>query len=180
MCVVFDFDGVLADTHDLVLRAYREVGVEPPDEAWGSPWQEWLADPEAHARKTARYVELIKEGALDDRVLSATYTMLALHSEHEETLVLTGASLEAVMAFGQRYCGVYAPVVLGTSCGDVRKSFMLMQLREDCPVVVYVDDDEVRGRRIVEWTHDESIHFIHYCGQGAKLYEEIRQWMPSS
>ena len=41
--VVFDLDGTLADTRDLVRRAYDLVGVHMPEHAWGLPAEAWLA-----------------------------------------------------------------------------------------------------------------------------------------
>ena len=62
--VVFDVDGVLVDTRELVVQAYRDVGVEMPENAWGLPWHEWLPAlvgddgraAELHREKTRRYV----------------------------------------------------------------------------------------------------------------------------
>lgn len=125
---VFDLDGTLVNTYEAVRRAYLEVGVEMPTDAWGQPWQEWCS-PVQHAAKCLVYPEFVRRYA----------TRLPLYDFARDTRapVLTGASLEAVRAVQQCFGplnirGVEQTITdkitaLGDFSSDLRR--------------VYVDDD---------------------------------------
>jgi phosphoglycolate phosphatase-like HAD superfamily hydrolase len=106
--ICFDIDGTLVDTRELNLRAYAQVGVEIPDDAWGRRWQEWLpevvGDPdraiELHERKTSIYVDLILASTVADIELPCARIARELsHQEHGPVRVylLTGASTRPVL-----------------------------------------------------------------------------------
>ncbi len=97
---VFDLDGTLADTHPIVLEAYKEAGVWLSDDDWGKPAHEWLpqlvGDDEAreiHARKNRIYRALISVRGV--RRLPAATLCDQLRADRHAIGVLTGASLDA-------------------------------------------------------------------------------------
>lgn len=56
MEIVFDFDGVLVDSREVVEESYRRAGVEMPKENWGIPGLAWL--PEETRAETYRLKSL--------------------------------------------------------------------------------------------------------------------------
>ena len=61
MTYLFDLDGTLVNTRLAVKEAYRQVGIEMPDDAWGKPWTEWLNNKFAHDAKAKIYPDVLKE-----------------------------------------------------------------------------------------------------------------------
>lgn len=174
MHVVFDLDGVLADTRELVVRAYADVGVIMPPEVWGRPWHEWLHSVTLHAAKTERYVQLIREGALDEHVTSVCGLLQRLQLEGIPTAILTGASYEAATVFIDRYLCNHAPMLLGYSCDMRVKKTALVHLSVKYHVT-YVDDDPIWQNEF----SDTEVHFVHYHGQDSDdLYREVTGWTP--
>jgi phosphoglycolate phosphatase-like HAD superfamily hydrolase len=102
--VVFDLDGTLADTRDLVLRAYESVGIKMPNKAWGAAAEEWLEKyvgkphvAETHRMKNVAYRALIAAQGL--RELPACHLCRTLSRDDEyEVSILTGASYVAAEA----------------------------------------------------------------------------------
>jgi hypothetical protein len=56
MLYAFDLDGTLIDSEQVVLSAYREVGVEPPADFFTRSWREWLNDEKLHNDKNRVYL----------------------------------------------------------------------------------------------------------------------------
>src|SRR5262245_21811883 len=87
----FDLDGVLVDTRRAVVEAYKYVGVDMPDGAWGLPYREWHtvhnAD-ELHKKKNTYYYKTVG--------LFAKPMPLLKVAESWKYPVLTGASHTAV------------------------------------------------------------------------------------
>src|SRR5690554_4950980 len=89
--ICFDIDGTLVDTRELNLRAYAQVGVEIPDDAWGRRWQEWLP-------------EVVGD---PDRAIELHCARIARELSHQErgpvrVYLLTGASTWPVLKIIQR------------------------------------------------------------------------------
>lgn len=59
MYYAFDLDGTLVDTKELIIASYKRVGVTPPEDFFGKPWQEWLDDEEKHRQKNEVYIAMI-------------------------------------------------------------------------------------------------------------------------
>lgn len=176
--VVFDIDGVLVDTKELVHQAYRDVGVDMPVGAWGKAWTEWL--PEAsgspwiaqgvHDLKTKRYIDLLTESP-PPRLSGGEALEIIMSEGLCDVAFATGASRESaaliLMQLGvnldlhTNICGATAPM----------KTMTLAMLRGSALEndVVYIDDDEVNGRRIAR---DAGVSFVHYHGQDPLLLME--------
>jgi len=102
--VVFDVDGVVADTQAIVKEAYASVGVSLPDDAWGRPWREWLPDavgkrdPEiVHTAKTAAYEAMLRRPHALRPLAGATVARI-LYGQGHFVGYLTGASERAARA----------------------------------------------------------------------------------
>lgn len=187
---VFDFDGVLVDTEALVRKAYREVGVTMPEGAWGKPWWMWLDDPSAHARKTVRYVEMIRNGELSLGLLPPLDVAVRLMREGASVFILTGASREVVTAFQQTYADDLRdpPIpILDTSCDFAQKLNCLLSLSDCYERVVYVDDDRQTCEDLnIGWSNRiRVVHYERYTdpsyeAEARRVYQEVMRWTPLS
>lgn len=94
MQAVFDLDGTLVQTRAANLAAYKELGVEPPEDFHIRPWQEWCTK-EVHDAKgqiIARYLQV----AAHATPLMPVYDQIG-------TAILTNASDEVVHTL----CGMF-------------------------------------------------------------------------
>jgi hypothetical protein len=172
---VFDLDGVLIDSKRIVIDAYRDAGVEAPDNILACEGVEW-GQVTHHQRtiKNIRYVTRIGTetitwlpplqvaGILKE--LGNWMTIVMSGAPHGTLSVLRKRSVAWPFRYGydglktpdkMRKIASYATVTLpGRSCADVRG--------------VYVDDNDRFISLPGGW------RFIHYTGQPAEeLLKEI-------
>lgn len=141
---VFDLDGTLFLTRELVRRAYLEVGVVMPDDAWGEPASRWLPIVAGkrwqyvHEAKNEKYLRLIREEP--PARTTAASAMIELSLSGVETYVVTGASRDAAQALLKAAFQPYHYRLLATSCDLSTKTTRVKMLGQpnEC---VYVDDD---------------------------------------
>lgn len=182
-CALFDMDGVLVDTHQLVIDAYRQVGVEMPEGAWGKPWHEWLIDyfdgdiplaSDAHTKKTDVYMVWLKQGMF--KPLPPADVITKLYQEWYPVGVLSGATYSAVGHISKALNIIHKNTTIRAGCSQQNKQEAIARLllagKTD---IVYVDDDKDAGQAITEVS---SARFIWYRGQTKEeLMEEIL-WIP--
>lgn len=176
---VYDMDGVLFDTENLVLEAYREAGVETyGDTPIGLSWEQWLVPlygreraTELHQKKNVIYRQRIMRGEVE--ALAPFYLMKSnLHSSR----VCTSASRDA------------ADTLLGYFLGTARHKLAVraaatpeMKIEELVSVgwmrsfehYVYVDDRRDLGWRIVEEANrmgPATWRFVCYRGQDLETF----------
>lgn len=174
--VIFDIDGVIADTREAVADAYREAGVIMPDEAWGHPWPVWLPAlvgeeeaPRIHRKKTVAYTRLLASGAAHP--LAGAEVALWLLDRDVDVGFVTGASHWAARGV-LRAVGIDPDLVFATECSIDDK---VIALQHFAPTGgVYVDDDELLGPRIAERSGWNLIRFVNEVG---RLTEDILKWM---
>lgn len=157
MIIVFDVDGVLVDTRELVRRAYAEVGVIQPDYAWHQPWYNWLPGlaggyalaKEVHTNKNIAYINLISVLGVPE--LPAA-TLVKSWPILTNVLAMSSGSEFAVYAV-LRAVGLHKMQVLGTGLSEEAKNDVLCQVVEPG---VYIDDSEFEpaapGWRTVRYT----------------------------
>jgi hypothetical protein len=155
--IVFDIDGVLADTKDLVHEAYRRCGVTVPPGAWGKPWTDWLPDmcktyenaQKIHDMKTAMYLEML------DRVKPLPMCDVAKELvEVAPHYVLFITSARKTTAQGiLEHLGLPVGHLLGAEFNTYEK---MMHLKITSSAGVYVDDNLEAGAQVVapleNWT----------------------------
>jgi len=143
--VVFDLDGTLADTRDLVRRAYDVVGVHMPEHAWGLPAEAWLAGAVPGGLEDVAEVHRLKNVALRTLIaahgverLPAADLCEALKKDRSYTVgILTGASLGAARAT-RRALALSRVPILGAGCDLETKMNVLRATAESG---IYFDDD---------------------------------------
>lgn len=153
---VFDLDGTLADTRTIVEQAYKCVGVDMPEDAWGKPAELWLPDvvvgdwQEVQRLKNVAYRAIIDRNGVQP--LAAAYVAKALIRTHP-TYVLTGASPEATLDVLEALKMVHVPV-LATRCSLARKFDELNALGRG----IYFDDDKAACLGVSRRTEFKAVH----------------------
>ena len=101
---IFDFDGVLVDTEEIVVEAYRRAGVIPPGGLSLGSWRNWLpgmvGEQQAHVvheAKNRHYLELLPTA----RLLPPYEHAVWLQDRGYETGILTSAPLGTLEVFGK-------------------------------------------------------------------------------
>lgn len=152
--VTFDMDGVIADTREAVREAYRQVGVEMPDEAWGRPAHEWVSERQ-HLLKQQIYPQVLT--AVGVRRLAGAQVISWLQRDGYRVAVVTNAAYQSATAVLSR--AEVTPDAL--ICGD--KTETLNHLTP----LVHVDDQDVAYPRTllyscqgVSWLHDEVMRRV--------------------
>lgn len=164
--IAFDLDGTIVDNEAAVRQAYHDVGVKMPQNAWGRPWQDWLAEPMDHHRKNVRYMELIRAGA----VRPTTVAEFIMHY-NIRAVILTGASAEAAAAVLEETLPRSSYEFGGTSMTQSDKT---EYLEEHFEIKRYVDDDKnfVEKCNAMYKTPHDDFKALHYTGQNI---EQLRK-----
>lgn len=160
---VFDLDGTLFDTRNLVRQAYLAAGVIMPDDAWGKPAGQWLPElvgfkrwHSVHERKTDIYLHMLRRDPPPRTPAASAMIELALSGV--ETYVITGASREAALTLLSGF-QPYHYRLIGANCDRSLKITKIRMLgrAHEC---VYVDDDldacifmASHGFRVVRYNH---------------------------
>lgn len=179
---VFDMDGCLFDTQELIREAYKRAGVTPPPDFWGKTAREWVPYlPENQGNQSWKYTTknknihyrmLVQERGINtlpaglaarrlwDRVKSDGY------DPSKRVFVLTGASRIAVEIVQNATKFPYP--VLGLGCSKKDKVEKLLTLP---PGTIYVDDNRDLGPEIAQ---ESYCTWIDPTGKTEnELYNEI-------
>jgi len=192
-CVIFDLDGVLVDTRDLVCEAYRHVGVTMPDDAWGKAWHEWLPGAIRAAglpigsagdvqrlrqAKQRSYVTMLSHDGTIDRIALAPARLASrlITEDACQVYVVAGASFVPAVTI-LRGLNIPETRLIGYSLSAATRTSILRRVaRNRLPSfnVVYVDDLEA-GRSVAERA---DIKFVRYDEQDelALLTELEERW----
>ena len=138
-CWAFDIDGVLVDSRYAVKAAYKHVGIDMPDSAWGLPWQDWLPKLTPNVDATRRgkseaYLSLIREGALD--VLPMAQLARQLEGSDCRVAYVTSSSDPSATAI-LKSLSLDHTCLLGTNLQPVERATKLARWSD---WGVYVDD----------------------------------------
>lgn len=183
-CAIFDVDGTLVDTKDLVFRCYASAGVEMPDDAWGKPWNDWLIDyfdgdeakaRKAHKTKQATYLSTLDYTDLD--ALPPTNVAMTLHLAELATVgFLTGAMRAPALKILAGLGFDLANHAFG--CGmNVHQKVSTLRLFAQRYRVMYVDDDPDVCTLMRETIPE--VHVLHYSTQTFdQLMEDVDAWTP--
>lgn len=165
---VFDFDGVLVDSKENVFEAYRRVGVQMPEDAWGKAWWEWLpqmvgSDETAMQLHNAK---ILAYGNLPFTLLPAAKTFWRIVKAGLDAYLLTGASYDVVKRFlvQQEIPATVGNLTIMTSASVETKRRTIELLSPSMyDEIVYVDDDKVAGDNIV--SANSIARLVHYTRQ---------------
>lgn len=175
MHVVFDLDGCLIDTTELIKQSYQAAGVTPPDDVLNHEGHQWLIDQctrdkkdvdEVYAAKNAHYLSGI---AGDAPVMSLPPWDAAEHlrTQGHHVFILSGAPRGTMLRLRRRFDSFSSgkwPFVI--SIDGMRTADKVRWLDLHVRAGVYVDDQEVKVP--ADW------RFVRYSGQGVReLLQEI-------
>lgn len=175
MIVLFDLDGVLFDTEQLVRDAYREVGVVPPANLFACEGDTWLTE---QVGPRADGIREEKNDVLQERLsrdlelhtklrLPPLATAAYLRTEGHTTGVLTAQPMSTVVMlmrwqtwpFTITHGGMRTPEKMRF----IRRAFNLQ-------FGVYIDDQD----RFIDLP--PTWRFVRYVGQSTEeLFEEVRK-----
>lgn len=172
--VVFDMDGVLADTERVVRWSYAQVGVTMPDTAWGEPWENWLYDlvgadeaERLHDRKTEVYARALQVPGSIEPLAGATTAKRLLGGAYHVRFLTSASSRAAESVL--RQVGLPIGLLAGTGCGTPMKGAVLRSLSD---TGLYIDDLAV-GATIAE-TADWD--FLAFTNDARRMMEDIDVW----
>ena len=157
MLCVFDLDGVVIDSLELVKTSYRQAGIVPPDDVFEREGVDW-APPEYKMRKDAFYVRGLRDVPWAPGLLVAQQ----LRELGYECVCLTGAPVGTLNRLRTRL-GHEWPFT--SSSLDGTRTPVKMKILAGWPGGVYIDDQT----RLVDVP--PGWRFIHYTGQD--LLKEI-------
>lgn len=177
----FDVDGTIVDTRELNRRAYAEVGVEYPADAWGVPWQAWLPRvtgyPEhacevLHRTKVEVYRRELERTDLRELLLPPGRIAHAhLTRGHGSVHYLTGGeTLTATVILAR--LGILGPLHGNLTFDQRRRELQLLPAN-----TLYFDDNAETIRRLARPC--PHLNLIHYTGQSYEQLLEV-MWNPST
>jgi hypothetical protein len=163
---VFDLDGTLFETKELVIESYRRAGILMPEDAWGKSVHEWLPQrvgrqwKTIHEWKNTHYIKLLRMNP--PARSSAASAMIDLALSGVECYILTGASTEAAKELLSGFQPYHYSLV-GTHCDLEAKTTRVKNLGQPGNTV-YVDDDayacdyfhNIIGTQVVRYNIDTT------------------------
>ncbi len=161
--IVFDLDGCLIDSRELVRQSYREAGAEAPADFFALGHHDWIpcVDREAvHARKDAAYLRHLAADTLE--FLPPWQTAEMLHDAGHPVALLSNAPDGAARALAMRV-SAWPFQLWAAGVRPAAKGAWLSHAGTG----VYVDDQ----RHV---TVPPGWRFVHYVGQSAtELYGQV-------
>lgn len=160
--IVFDLDGCLIDSEEMIRESYREAGAEAPADFLSFGHHDWIGGDrdDVHARKNAAYLRRLRAGKF--RLLPAWGTAGMLKKDGHTVALLTGAPRGVIMALMLQMTGWPFTETCSGATPAVKEVWLA-----DRSGGVYVDDQE-------HVTMPDGWRFVHYTGQDAdQLYEQV-------
>lgn len=149
--VVFDLDGTLLDTADIIHRAYASAGVDAPDDVMFREGDDWLArqDRDAclgsptrnliYAVKNASYLLELWRADLHAITLPAWHVACELARARHVVHVLTGAPAGTIQVLRRRLGDAW-PFVVGLDAVRTPAKMRVLASGQVARSGVYVDD----------------------------------------
>jgi hypothetical protein len=181
MLVIFDLDGVLIDTAELIKTAYRNAGVEPPDDILAQEGTGWLLKAcggnetfaaDVHNTKNRSYLNRLILDKFDYLPPWHTARMLQNDPYGDDHIigVLTGAPIGTMLSLTYTSDEWERFSIQRDGCHTPEKMRVLREYGKVLPQIhkVYIDDQPKPADFPEDWT------FIHYTMDlPNSLYEKI-------
>lgn len=175
MHVVFDLDGCLIDTTELIKQSYQAAGVTPPDDVLNHEGHQWLIDlcardkldvEKVHAAKNEHYLAGIA-GEYFIKSLPPWDVAEHLRTQGHHVFILSGAPRGTMLRLRHRFESFTNdkwPFVV--SIDGMRTADKIRWLDLHPRAGVYVDDQDVKV--------PDDWRFVRYAGQEvSELLQEI-------
>ena len=159
--IVFDLDGCLIDSEELIRQAYADAGATAPADFLSLGHHDWLEDEGVHARKNTAYLRRL---AGDPLVFTPAWQVAGrLRGEGHRVALLTGAPAGTISTLRNRVTS-WPFAMAREALSPAGKTAWLAGTLSDG---VYVDD-----QRYV--TLPGGWRLVHYTGQDTRdLYREV-------
>lgn len=171
MHVVFDLDGVVIDTEDVVARCYQMAGATPPSSILAHENSDWLVEQcdgrrhvasEIKRRKNMFYLNVLRSGVVSWR--AGAFAASELHAEGHRVHLLSGAPSGAVAAIKELWLDRFPrwPFALATDgmrTPDKMKMIRLITDRSSGARGAYVDDQDKFIDLPTNW------RFVHFTDE---------------
>lgn len=157
---VFDLDGVLIDSRHVILCAYRDAGVEPPEDILSREGDDWIPGDREFAimtrsRKNIAYMRRIRDDPLTTLPPYALACQLATLGVHIS--VFSGAPYGTLEILRPRM--PYWPFKMFSDGVKTPTKMSLIRTLPNAELGVYIDDQERFIDLPSNWT------FVRYVGQ---------------
>lgn len=175
--VVFDVDGVLIDSYELVREAYSRAGVVMSEWAWGLHWKQWLPNVagtmdeaiRVHDLKNDIYTEMLSDGEGDE--LAGAEVARRLTTEGYSVAACSSASDDAIKAILKRV-NISIPYVSAAPKDKGWGIIKLMNIVFAGPRnTVYTDDIDYNGHLAAG---ESGAHFVSFVNDVEMLDERIK------
>ena len=161
--IAFDLDGCLADTRQLIERAYRTAGAEPPEDFFSLGHHDWIEPDrreQVHAAKNAAYLEALAREPVT--LLPPWQAAERLRAEGRAVALLTGAPEGTIKVLEKRVPS-WPFLIARSAATPQEKTAWLARMRQGA----YVDDQQYV-------TIPDGWRFVHWTGQDAgELYRQV-------
>jgi phosphoglycolate phosphatase-like HAD superfamily hydrolase len=175
--IIFDMDGVLINSKDIIIQAYEDAGVVAPDDPLSQEGTRWLEDligassvKEVRRNKDKAYLRLLLQENV--QFLPPFHAALKLYENEEirhELGIFTGAPIGTVLKVIERATDEGLPWPFTFYTEKITTSERMRTLDTIDSLGVYIDDQD----RLVHVPSGWS--FIKYDDQSAEtLYEEVK------
>ncbi|MFI7123105.1 hypothetical protein [Amycolatopsis sp. NPDC049868] len=177
---VFDVDGVLVDTYEIVRQAYARVGVDIHDRRWGVAWQTWLPEycdddldraRSLHDRKTEAHLDLLNRVTVN--TLSGAKVAESLRSSGWTVKLITAGTREVVHSTFSSVNPSWIGLLAGTDLDPTGKRRALEHISPSGGV--YIDDNYALGCEITKDTRWRLVHFRNQ-NEGTLTREITAPW----
>lgn len=167
MHVVFDLDGCLLDSKELIRQAYREAGSDAPEDVLALEGVNWPGREETRGRKNVAYLKLLHDHPDIASWLPPWSVAKRLYTDGHEVGLLTGAPGGTVAILRSQ-----TPLLwpFRYALDGLSTVYKMWYLSLDLEGGIYIDDQARLVDLPAHWK------FIHYVGQTAdELYAKINE-----
>lgn len=174
MLFVFDLDGVLLDTNEMIKDSYRQAGALPPDDVLGSEGTGWLEAQfgvteaqNIRARKSQLYLDSIAQQIPD--ILPPFIVAQWLYASGHKLWMLTAAPPGTAELFTRYY--VKKPRMFETVIDNIRITDKMAFIRAHASITgVYIDDQR---RSEVDCCLPDQWRFVQYSGEDEDKFASL-------
>lgn len=180
MLVLFDLDGTLIDSADVIKECYRIAGANPPDNIFEHEGHAWLREQfyhhtkhitRVHTHKNREYIRWHQEN--EAKYLPPYDVAQYLSNHHHKIGVLTGAPHGTCITLLQHHYDMWKSFTylrdgLRTN-NKIQQMKLITRLEPKIGKFIYIDDQPLKTRLPREWS------FIQYTGQDPDTLLEMIQ-----
>jgi len=173
---VFDWDGVIVDSQELICEGYRSAGVDPPADILAQEGGNWLVEQcegdttymdAVRETKNAYYLKHIGDCAELPPMGVAWHMHMADCDGPQRTIVMSAAPPDTALWLPHKFTAYFDAMVFNIRTPAKMRTFKRLHAATGL-VATYIDDND----KFIDMPKGWS--FIHYTG-GEITYEDVRR-----